>query len=166
MKTLTKLVTLAVMVALAVPITALAITYEYDSLNRLTRVQYDDGRNIYYEYDAAGNIIWVGPTELPTSVQVDGDPTFLRLRGSYPNPFSRTSTVLFEIRSTQEVEARVYDVRGRLVSTLPTVEMLPGIRQITWQGTDHRGAAAASGVYFLKIQTEHAETSLRVLLVR
>ena len=166
MNTLTKLITLAVMVTLLVSVTASAITYEYDSLNRLIRVQYDDGRNIYYEYDAAGNIIWVGPTDMITGVQEGGDPTFLRLRGAYPNPFSRTSMILFEIRSKQEVKARVYDVRGRLVSTLPTMEMSPGIRQVSWEGSDHRGASVASGVYFVKIETEHAEKSLRVLLVR
>jgi len=29
--------------------------YTYDSLNRLTQVQYDDGTVIQYSYDAAGN---------------------------------------------------------------------------------------------------------------
>ena len=33
-----------------------ADTYEYDELNRLTRVVYDDGKDITYTYDAAGNI--------------------------------------------------------------------------------------------------------------
>ena len=33
-----------------------AVTYEYDELNRLTRVVYDDGKTITYAYDAAGNI--------------------------------------------------------------------------------------------------------------
>jgi len=32
-----------------------AITYEYDSLNRLTRVVYDETTSIEYTYDAAGN---------------------------------------------------------------------------------------------------------------
>lgn len=32
-----------------------AITYEYDGLNRLVRVTYDDDTAILYEYDAAGN---------------------------------------------------------------------------------------------------------------
>ncbi len=35
--------------------TADAITYEYDSLNRLTRVVYDNKTAIEYSYDAAGN---------------------------------------------------------------------------------------------------------------
>lgn len=34
-----------------------ADTYEYDSLNRLIRVVYDDGKVVTYAYDAAGNVI-------------------------------------------------------------------------------------------------------------
>lgn len=162
----TRFFVLAVMVALVVPITAWSITYEYDHLNRLTRVQYDDGRNVYYEYDAAGNIIWVGPTDIITGLQAQGDPTFLQLRGSYPNPFSGTTTILFEIRSGQPVKAKVYDVRGRLVSSLPAVAVSPGIGHIVWDGSDGRGATVASGVYFVQVETGHATKSLRVLLVR
>ena len=36
---------------------ARAITeYEYDALGRLTRVTYDNGSSISYEYDPAGNV--------------------------------------------------------------------------------------------------------------
>jgi YD repeat-containing protein len=46
---------------------AAAETYEYDSLNRLTRVTRDDGYAETFSYDAAGNVIErrVGPAPLP-----------------------------------------------------------------------------------------------------
>ena len=34
---------------------AASVQYTYDSLNRLIRVEYDNGAFIEYEYDAAGN---------------------------------------------------------------------------------------------------------------
>jgi YD repeat-containing protein len=34
---------------------AWAITYEYDELGRVTKVTYDDGKYVQYQYDAAGN---------------------------------------------------------------------------------------------------------------
>lgn len=34
---------------------AVAVTFSYDSLHRLTRVEYDNGTSIAYTYDAAGN---------------------------------------------------------------------------------------------------------------
>ena len=43
-----------------------AITYEYDDLNRLRKVDYENGASIIYEYDAAGNITAVQYVGLST----------------------------------------------------------------------------------------------------
>ncbi len=49
---------------------ASAITYEYDELNRLKRVIYDNGASIIYEYDAAGNIVSVfSPDIFPPTIR-------------------------------------------------------------------------------------------------
>ena len=44
-----------------------AVNYEYDSLHRLTHVDYGNGTTIAYTYDAAGNRLTLVPTvpELP-----------------------------------------------------------------------------------------------------
>lgn len=42
---------------------AWAESYEYDELNRVTKVMYDDGSYVEYRYDAAGNIISVNVFE-------------------------------------------------------------------------------------------------------
>ncbi len=43
-----------------------AITYEYDELNRLKKVDYENGASIIYEYDAAGDVTAVQYVGLPT----------------------------------------------------------------------------------------------------
>lgn len=45
--------------ALALASASAATQYTYDDLNRLTKVQYDDGRSISYAYDPAGNLLSV-----------------------------------------------------------------------------------------------------------
>ena len=55
MTTLRKKTILTVFVILAFASMCLATGYEYDSLNRLSRVVYDDGTQILYSYDASGN---------------------------------------------------------------------------------------------------------------
>lgn len=47
-----------------------AISYEYDSLDRLTRVVYDSGKFVTYTYDAAGNLLRVH-TEVPLEAIAD-----------------------------------------------------------------------------------------------
>jgi YD repeat-containing protein len=44
---------------LSLPCLTWAARYEYDALNRLTKVTYDNGQSIAYTYDPAGNIIRV-----------------------------------------------------------------------------------------------------------
>jgi YD repeat-containing protein len=53
-----------------------AATYEYDDLNRLTKIIYESGDYIEYEYDAAGNIVGVSsPDMTPPVPDVDPLPT-------------------------------------------------------------------------------------------
>ncbi len=43
------------------------VTYEYDSLNRLTGTQYSNGTVIEYSYDAAGNMLSMSSTVVLTA---------------------------------------------------------------------------------------------------
>jgi len=55
-----KLITITMTFVLAllfITTAAQGITFEYDKLNRLTRVTYDNGTRIIYKYDGAGNRI-------------------------------------------------------------------------------------------------------------
>ena len=57
MRALKSAIQLAACVALMVSVTtAHAARYEYDALNRVTKVTYENGHTVSYRYDAAGNI--------------------------------------------------------------------------------------------------------------
>ncbi|MEN0002614.1 MAG: choice-of-anchor B family protein [Bacteroidota bacterium] len=63
---------------------------------------------------------------------------------SYPNPFTNTTTVLWEGRSlAQNAELQVYDILGRLMAT----------HQITTNEQLEVGAQLAAGTYFLQLRT-------------
>ena len=65
-------------------------------------------------------------------------------------------TMHFNIKEAATTEIAIYSVNGRLVRRL--TEALPdGESSVTWDGTDDRGARAASGVYFARVQA-NAET--------
>jgi flagellar hook assembly protein FlgD len=49
------------------------------------------------------------------------------------------------------VELRIYDLAGRLVRTLVDGPRAAGVNQVTWDGTDARGRAVASGTYYARL---------------
>ena len=88
------------------------------------------------------------------------------LRQNDPNPFNPRTTIVFSLGRTEEVRLRVFDIRGRLVSSLLEGERGPGEHEIQWDGTDRLGRPAASGVYFYRLDLPGWSAVKRMTLVR
>jgi hypothetical protein len=143
-----------------------AVEYKYDGLDRLISVTYDDGKQINYRYDPAGNIllVWTGqPTDTKETVP---DFNFLSVAAPVPNPFNARVRIDFEIRATQNVEVTIYDVRGRLVRRLVDEVFDAGMIQLVWDGRSSSGAAVASGLYLTRIRTARQTADIRMVLVK
>jgi hypothetical protein len=94
------------------------------------------------------------------------DFAFLDLGQPRPNPSSTGVLLRYEIRAPQAVCASVYDVRGREVVTLLDTVVQPGVRELAWAGRNAEGEWVPSGVYFLRLQTDHRQATRKVGLVR
>lgn len=87
--------------------------------------------------------------------------------GNHPNPFNPRTVVSFEIRTAGPAELAVFDLRGRLVRTLAEGDLAAGRHEAVWDGTDQRGRALASGVYFARLrETGGAVATRKLMLVR
>ncbi len=74
-------------------------------------------------------------------------------------------TMRFNMKEAAATEIAIYSVNGRLVRRL--TEALPdGESSVTWDGTDDRGARAASGVYFARVQANAETGKGKLVLVR
>lgn len=58
---------------------AATLTYTYDSLNRLTKIQYDNGTVIEYTYDAAGNRLTLNASVPVVQITVETSPSGLQV---------------------------------------------------------------------------------------
>jgi hypothetical protein len=100
-------------------------------------------REIYYREHVA--------LEAPTS----GIDAIAPLRATQivcaPNPFHQGVTLSMEMTTTETVLLEVLDVSGRHVRTLLDGSIVSGSRAFRWDGTDSRGHAVASGVYFYRL---------------
>ena len=76
------------------------------------------------------------------------------IRAVRPNPFNPLTTIEFEVAVTGRGVLRVYNVAGRLVTTLREAVFEPGSYEVTWDGTDDSGERVGSGVYLLRFEVE------------
>ncbi len=88
----------------------------------------------------------------------------MALLGNYPNPFTPSTTIAFELPRDMRVQLAVYDVRGNLVQTLLNENLAAGRREAQWNGRDRSGRTVASGVYLYRLQTPEGSQTGRMLL--
>lgn len=93
-------------------------------------------------------------------------PPAAALEQNYPNPFNPVTTIRFSVGRTTHVRLSVFDVSGRIVRTLVNGTTSPGTYDVTWNGMDDAGIAAASGVYFIRLAADGAMATKKALLIR
>ena len=92
--------------------------------------------------------------QTPAAVEVESAsprPTFALGRNT-PNPFNPSTTIRFELAEAGRARLRVYSAQGGLVRTLVDERLEAKGYRVVWDGKDDRGLAAASGVYFYKLE--------------
>ncbi len=108
---------------------------------------------VLLEFD--GELLHLPPTSTP----------IVTLGAPFPNPFRHATTFRYVVDAAVTMDARVYDVSGRLVRNLGTQFRLPGRYRVTWDGRDDRGIRAPSGIYFLRLDGASPRVR-RVVLAR
>jgi photosystem II stability/assembly factor-like uncharacterized protein len=79
---------------------------------------------------------------------------------NYPNPFNPATTIKFQVPNSSYVKIAVFDVLGRIVSTLADGNLNPGVYSVNWDASDY-----PSGVYYYKLEAgDYSETKKMVLL--
>jgi Secretion system C-terminal sorting domain len=76
-------------------------------------------------------------------VELPGD---FSVSNAYPNPFNPSTSIKVSLASASELNATVYDVQGREVTTLAAGTFSAGTHHLSFDAT-----GLASGVYFLKV---------------
>ena len=96
------------------------------------------------------------PAQLPLQLAVT----------AWPNPFNPSVTVAIEVQPSGPVLLEVFDLRGRLVRTLPMETLSEGKYQALWEGDNNRGTHVGSGVYFVRASTGSRATTVKVIMAR
>ncbi len=92
----------------------------------------------------------------------------VRLLGNVPNPFNPITTIRFVVGGEEAaaVDLAIYDVRGRLVTTLLRAVMNPGEHKVVWDGRGADGAPVSAGTYFSRLQSRGLALTRPLSLVK
>lgn len=95
-----------------------------------------------------------------------GLPPQSTLQANYPNPFNAATTLPYIVAQKGPVQLAIYDAVGQQVRLLVDQFQEAGRYQLTWDGTDQRGRAVASGLYLARLSVGEQMIQHKLLLVR
>ncbi len=95
-----------------------------------------------------------------------GAPGAPRVLPARPNPFTDATNIAYELPAQRHVTLRVYSASGKLVRTLVDATVPQGSHRAPWNGRDEAGRVVGSGIYFVKLSTGDAESTIRVMRLR
>lgn len=118
-----------------------------------------------YEYvlvavDRDGGENYSAPIRVTTS---KADFTLL---SNVPNPFNPSTTIRYILPSRGHLRVSIYDVSGRLVTTLVDESQSAGTHGVEWKGTDAVGTRVSSGVYLVRIEAGKQTLSRKMVLLK
>ncbi len=111
-------------------------------------------------------LIEVVPQTQGVAGEVGASPLRFAVAQNRPNPFNPSTEIHFTAPSTGPVALRIYDVDGRLVRTLVDEIVAAGQHVAVWDGRDAHGAAAASGIYYYRIDAGDFSATRKMVLVK
>lgn len=116
--------------------------------------------------DHAGNESDAASPNAVTAAEGPGPVRRLELGNATPNPFNPRTVIAFALPEAGPARLAVYDVSGRLVTTLVDAVQPAGRQEVVWDGTDSAGHAVASGVYLYRLDAQGVRETKRMVLVR
>jgi hypothetical protein len=88
-------------------------------------------------------------------------PDSYKLFDNYPNPFNPNTKIKFQIKDTRFVTLKVYDITGKLVSTLVNQKLQTGEYNVDFDAKN-----LSSGIYIYRIDAGDFKDSKKMMLIK
>ena len=86
---------------------------------------------------------------------------------NFPNPFSGSTIIPYELPAPAQVSLRVYDIAGRLVRMLEeNASRKVGRHDVAWNGHDAHGRPLPPGVYLCRLDAGGKTATRRLTLLK
>lgn len=88
------------------------------------------------------------------------------LSAAAPNPFRSSTTLRFALQKDERYTVSVHDLSGRRVRELESGRGMAGEHTVSWDGRTDTGAAAAPGVYLVRVRRDSGAEVRKIVLQR
>jgi hypothetical protein len=69
----------------------------------------------------------------------------------FPNPFSESTSINFNLNQTAFVSLYIYDMQGKVIQKMLTENLNSGAQNFEWDGNNSEGKSVPAGIYFYSI---------------
>jgi hypothetical protein len=125
--------------------------------NKLNAVWMSDITGLFQAWSCIIDLNSIGikkiNSEIPISVQ---------LKQNYPNPFNPETNIEFSLNKSNFINLAVYDINGRLISTLVNQKAEPGNYNYKFSAPSN----LSSGVYFITLKTSSERLTRSIVLMK
>ncbi|MBN2104852.1 T9SS type A sorting domain-containing protein [bacterium] len=88
------------------------------------------------------------------------------LSQNYPNPFNSTTRIQFILDRPSDIRLTVFDAAGRRVGRIDQYSVEAGHHTVIWKAADDLGKRLQSGLYLVRLETEHWQDQKKILLLK
>jgi hypothetical protein len=116
------------------------------------------------------NMIWLCKYTGPDGVT--GEPEFKIQNSKFiiyqnvPNPFSRSTTIRYQLKTNGYVSLKVYNIQGQLVRALANEDKKVGSYEVRWNGYDDNGQRVSNGIYIYQLNAGGERMVKKMTLLR
>ena len=93
-------------------------------------------------------------------------PFIFKLLNNSPNPFNPSTQISYELAQDNFIRITILNTTGQQVRLLARGNQKQGIHHLHWDGRDDFARPVSGGVYFCRMQSESATSTLKMILLR
>jgi hypothetical protein len=103
---------------------------------------------------------------IPNSSDEEYVPTEFVLYQNYPNPFNPSTKIDYSINAPGNVMLKIYDTLGNKIAELVDEYQIAGNYSLTWVPKDSNNNFLPSGIYFVRLQWEGKQKTIKITLMK
>jgi len=132
---------------------------DFSYMGGIVQLNVDEYNNLHLVFSskpAHGLVYAVG-----TPLNAPEQPKYFKIYPNFPNPFNYKTNIKFTLSKQAYVLIKIYDITGKLITTLMDSDKKPGTYQIEFNASN-----LSSGVYFLEFNVDGIREFKKLLLIK